>query len=695
MTQFILLGIDVGGTFTDFVALIDNQLHVYKTSTTPADQSQAILAGLQAMQIDPARVAIIHGMTVATNALLERRGAKTALLTTAGFADLLVIGRQNRPFLYRLAQQRPPLLVDDGLRLEIVERLAHTGAVLQPLDEAGLIPLADKLMAEQVESLAIVFLYSFRNPDHEQRAAALMRKQLPDLPISLSSEILPEYREYERTATTVINAYVQPLVARYLTRLARAFAAPPTNADSPQDRTATIRIMQSNGGAIGLQQAVDQAARLVLSGPAGGVVGAFAVARQALAATGEPVNILTFDMGGTSTDVALCPNEIPTTAESIVTDLPLRLPVIDIHTVGAGGGSVAYVDAGGGLRVGPRSAGAVPGPVCYGRGGSEPTVTDANLVVGRLDPSGFLGGRGDVTLDAEAAHAALAQLGQRLDLDPEAAALGVLRVVNAVMERALRRVSVEQGHDPRRFTLVPFGGAGPLHACELADAVGIQRILIPPAPGVLSAYGMLVADIANDAAQSILRTAGELLADLDPLHEALAALAERVRTVLLAEGVTAPAISVALDMRYRGQSYELTVPIATPFHVATLQAAVAGFHELHQQRYGYAMPEETVQVVTLRVRGSGPGAQVTLPVEPLVGADPAAARLRTKQIWFDNAAPTPTPCYEHDKLRAGNRFTGPALILQFDATTVIPPGWVAWMDEYRNLWVERTVSSKG
>ncbi len=675
----ILVGIDVGGTFTDFVALVDGQLRVHKTSTTPADQSEAIRRGLADLGIT--RAEIVHGMTVATNALLERRGARTALLTTKGFADVLVIGRQNRPRLYALSQQRPPSLVGEQLRLEVNERLDHTGALIEPLDTSTLPALLTHLQAEGVESLAIVLLFSFRNPIHEQQLAAWIRQHLPDLPLSLSSEILPEYREYERTTTTVINAYVQPLVARYLQRLARALTG---NSD---ERT-SLRIMQSNGGVISLHQAADQPARLVLSGPAGGVVGGFAVARQALPAD-ESVNLLTLDMGGTSTDVALCPGEVPTTAESLIDGLPLRLPVIDIHTVGAGGGSIAEVDAGGGLRVGPRSAGAQPGPVAYGRGGSEPTVTDANLVLGRLDASGFLGGSGDITLDLPGAQQALRNLAARLGLSPEAGALGVLRVVNATMERALRRVSVERGHDPRQFTLLPFGGAGPLHACDLADALGIRRILVPAIPGVLSAYGMLVADVANDASQSILQTVDALQADLSPLWQAYETLAARVLAVLQDENIGQPTLSAALDMRYRGQSYELTVPLTVPIDAPGFAQAVADFHQLHAQRYGYAMDAETVQVVTLRLRGHGAGANPVLPAEPTGPADASAARLADRSVWFTAEAPTATPCYDRTRLRAGHQFSGPALVIQFDATTLITPGWHARVDPYRNLWLTR------
>lgn len=668
-----LVGIDVGGTFTDFVVLDEQGLRVYKVPTTPADQSQAIVAGLATLGIDGGQ--IVHGMTVATNALLERKGARTALLTTAGFADVLVIGRQNRPYLYQLVQARPPSLVADQWRLEVDERLDAEGEVLTPLDEAAVARIAAQLAADGVESLAIVFLFSFRNPDHEQRAADIIRAALPDLPISLSSAILPEYREVERTATTVINAYIQPLVARYLRRLAQALQG------------SQVRIMQSNGGAIGLEQAADQAARLVLSGPAGGVVGAVDVARQAL--DGAPPHLITFDMGGTSTDVALCPGRIPTSAESLIGDLPLRLPIIDIHTVGAGGGSVAYVDMGGGLRVGPRSAGALPGPACYGRGGNEPTVTDANLVLGRLDPQGFLGGRGEVALDSDAALRVLSTLGAQVELSPEAAALGVVRIVNAAMEQALRRVSVERGYDPRRFTLLPFGGAGPLHACELAEALDIRRILVPPFPGVLSAYGMLVADVVHDAAQTILQPAGELINNLTRLDAVYSQLARQVQNVLAQEGIATPQLEAALDLRYRGQSYELTVPLSLPLTGASVAETVEAFHQSHAQRYGYAMPDEQVTVVTLRVAGRGPGARPTLPRQPLGGSDAAGAQMGERAVWFTAEGPTSTPVYVRTQLQAGNSFRGPALALQYDATVVVAPTWSARVDALGNLWLER------
>ena len=704
MTAPTLVGIDVGGTFTDFVVWRNGQLTIHKTPTTPGDQSQAILSGLHEIGLlpddsepgDP--LVIVHGMTVATNALLERSGARTALLTTAGFGDVLAIGRQNRPYLYRLHQERPPALVADAHRLEVAERLDHHGAVLTPLDEVAVSALAATLQAEAIESLAIVFLFSYRNPAHEQRAADLLRRALPEIPLSLSSEILPEYREFERTSTTVINAYVQPLVARYLARLERALAP---EAAMPGGDAPPVRIMQSNGGVIGLHQAAEQAARVVLSGPAGGVVGAFAVAEQALALqsaahqraeAGGPaaVRLITFDMGGTSTDVALCPGTIPTTAESTITDLPLRLPVIDIHTVGAGGGSIAFVDTGGALQVGPQSAGAVPGPACYGRGGMQPTVTDANLVLGRLDAGGFLGGSGQVRLDEAAARRVVSDLGAQLGLDVAATALGIVRVANATMERALRRVSVERGHDPRAFTLLPFGGAGPLHACDLAASLGIARILCPPIPGVLSAYGMLMADVTSETSAALLAPATDLARDQSPLAGVLAEMEARVLDVLAREDVAGRSLHAAVDMRYRGQSYELTVSLALPLSAEAVTQAAAGFHAMHAQRYGYAMEHETVEVVTVRLRASAPGARPALPVHaPAETVDLTPAPLRSKPVWFEANGPLDTPCYARSALRPGQHLAGPAIILQYDTTVVVAPGWVVEVDPALNLWLVR------
>lgn len=664
------VGIDVGGTFTDFVWLRDGVVHVHKVSTTSADQSQAILTGLEALGVST-NAPVLHGTTVATNALLERRGARTALLTTQGFRDILVIGRQNRPHLYRLSQTRPPVLVPDTWRFEIPERLDAKGNVLTPLDLDAVRPLISVLQAEHIESIAVVFLFSFENPSHEAEVARLLTEHLPDVPISLSSVILPEYREYERTATTVINAYVRPLVSRYLDRLSQALG------DRP------IQVMQSNGGMSNLNHASEQAARLVVSGPAGGVVGAFVTAQHALQ-TDTP-DILTFDMGGTSTDVALCPGRIPYTAESTIAALPLRVPTTDIHTVGAGGGSIASVDSGGILRVGPQSAGADPGPACYNRGGTQPTVTDANLVLGRLRPVSFLGGSTtDVTLDVEAARTAIHPLAEALQLSVEATALGIVRVANAAMERALRRVSVERGHDPRKYVLVPFGGAGPLQACDLAASLGISRILVAPYPGVLSALGLLFADTIYDTAHALLQPLTALYGALPTLKKRMAESCEHLKTH--SPHAQAYHFEAALDMRYKGQSYELSVPLALPLTRTTLKASEAAFHALHKQRYGHAHPDAALEAVTLRVRSIQSRQRPSFPSDPPTTSPPAATT--TQSVWFTAEGPQETPCYDRASLQHGHYLHGPAILYQYDTTTLVPPGWDARVDAWRNVWLE-------
>ncbi|MEM1126345.1 MAG: hydantoinase/oxoprolinase family protein [Bacteroidota bacterium] len=671
------IGIDVGGTFTDVAWLRDGAVVVHKVPTTPDDQSRAILTALDTLGV-AVTTPVVHGMTVATNALLERRGARTALITTKGFADVLVLGRQHRPALYAFTQTRPAPLVPTERRFEVTERLDVGGAVVTPLEPAQAKALVEPLRAARAESVAVVLLHSYQHPAHEQAIAEALRRHLPGVDLSLSSELLPEHREYERTATTTINAYVQPLVARYLARLEEALHPRP------------LRIMQSNGGVAEAAQAAQQAARLVLSGPAGGVVGAFRVAQQALA--DDAPSVLTFDMGGTSTDVALCPGAIPRTAEGSIADLPLRLPSTDIHTVGAGGGSIARVDAGGVLRVGPESAGALPGPACYGHGGTAPTVTDANVVLGRLDPDGFLDGRPDaLRLDPAAARAALKPLAKALDRSVEAAALGVLRVANAAMERALRRVSVERGYDPRGAVLVPFGGAGPLHACALAEALSLRRVLLPRYPGVLSALGLLQADTVADRAQALLRPAQPLLADPAPLASALHDLHAHLDDTLGASASTEQQRHAALDLRYAGQSYELTVPMPSGQDLsARLRATLDAFHEAHTQRYGYATPDAPVEVVSVRLHAQIPAPPWPLTPQPTATAPLVSALLTTKPVWFTPDAPTPTPHYDRARLQPGHTLTGPALLLQYDTTTVLPPGWTARVDPWTHLLLEHS-----
>lgn len=661
------IGTDVGGTFTDFVKIDGNRLRVHKVpSSTP--QHRAIVAGVDDLDTS-VHAALVHGTTVATNALLEHTGARTALLTTAGFQDVLAIGRQNRPDLYALHPTRPAPLVPRARRYGIPERLAADGSVLTPLDDDAVRRCAQDLAAAAVESIAVVFLFAYQNPTHEKRTVAILREHLPDVPITRSSALLPEHREYERTATTVVNAYLRPQVARYLHQLA----------DSVGDRSVTV--MQSNGGITDVSTAAQQPARLALSGPAGGVVGAVGVAQQALH-TDAP-HLLTLDMGGTSTDVALCNGAVPYTTEHTIAGMPLRLPTTDIHTVGAGGGSIAQVDPGGRLRVGPESAGAHPGPAGYGNGGTRPTVTDAHIVLGRLHPEPLRELDSALDLDVDASRRVLATLGDALDRSPEEAALGVLRVANATMERALRRVSVEQGHDPRAYVLVPFGGAGPLHATDLAEALDLSRVLVPPTPGVLSALGLLMADTLYDTSRALLTPADALMDDPTPLQEAAQTAAQEVRAALASDAFR---MAHTVDLRYSGQSYELRVPLAADRSADALQSAVDAFHAQHERRYGHAHPEAPVEVVTVRVRGTVPAPPLDLPQAPPADSPlPDAAHMHTRPVWFASEGPTETPAYRADRLQPGHLVRGPAIIHQYDTTLVLRPGWNARVDEWRVL----------
>ncbi len=522
------IGVDIGGTFTDFVLFVDGKLTVHKVPTTPDDHARAMLAGLAELGAAAGQGPVVHGTTVATNALLERKGARTALITTRGFRDVLEIGRQNRPDLYALEPQKPPPLVPRELRLEVAERVDHKGRVLQPLDMASVDAAIAELQRLGAESVAVCLLFSFLYPEHEATIAA--RLEAAGFAVSASHRILPEFREYERTATTVANAYVSPVLNRYLTNLEAKLPA----------ELGPLRVMQSNGGVITAKAAKAAAARTVLSGPAAGVVGA-----AYMAGLSGYTDLITLDMGGTSTDVALVPGRLRETSEATVGDVPVRLPMLDIHTVGAGGGSIARLDAGGALRVGPQSAGADPGPACYGKG-DQITVTDAHVLLGRVAPTQFLGGR--MALDRPRAERLMADLAARMGMDAERAANGVLRVANAIMEKAVRVISVERGYDPRRFTLVAFGGAGPLHACELAEGLGIPRVLVPRSPGVLSALGMLAADVMKDYSQTVM------LRLPDPVDESFVrqvamgfrALAQRGWTEILEENLPRAEVHTAL-----------------------------------------------------------------------------------------------------------------------------------------------------
>lgn len=651
------LGVDVGGTFTDLVALGGGRLITTKVPSTPRDQSEGVMNAIEASDVGAGSVvALAHGMTVATNALLERRGARTALVTTEGFRDVLEIARQNRPSLYDLAQDRPPALVPRGLRFTIKERMGPDG-VLAALDEASLEAAVAAVEEAQVEAVAVCLLFAFAHPEHEQRVGEALREALPDVHVSLSSEVLPEFREYERFSTTTADAYLAPKLAAYL----RNLGGKVTGAAMPSPL-----IMQSSGGVTGIDDAIEDAAGCVLSGPAGGVVGAAYVG-----SLGGYTDLLTFDMGGTSTDVApILSGEAQTTTETVVAGVPIKLPMVDVHTVSAGGGSIAWADAGGALRVGPHSAGADPGPAAYGAGGEEPAVTDANLYLGYLDDGAELGG--EVVLRRELSEKALAALGEELDLSAEDVALGVVRVANAEMTRALRIISVERGLDPRDFALLAFGGAGGMHACALAEELGMQTVLVPRAGGVLSALGLAISDVRRDYVSPYL----------SPLDEADAGEVEKrfARMESMAEmDLDDPGHTRRADLRYRGQSFELTV------EADSLEKLEDRFHAAHERRYGYRMEEEAVELVNLRLISTVPVEKPELDEpEP---ADEATAGVREASFdgeWVE------VPVLDREKMGRGSQVTGPAIVEFRESTCVVRPGWSGKVDAIGTLVLEES-----
>jgi N-methylhydantoinase A len=670
------IGVDVGGTFTD-LALWDaprGVLAVFKLPSVPDDPARGILDGLRALVaregVMPEELTFVaHGTTVATNALLEGKGARTGLVTTRGFRDLLEIARQKRPHLYDLQADKPPPLVPRFLRREVGERLGWDGTTVEKLSLDDVREALDALEAEGVEALAVCFLYSFVDPTHERRVAAEIRGRRPGWFVSLSSDVSPEFREYERLSTTVINAYLGPLVGRYLQRFGDEVGRlgvghPPY-------------VNQSNGGIISVTAAAEQPVRTLLSGPSAGVMGAAWVG--AAAGLGS---IITFDMGGTSTDVARVEGGRPVVgAQRTIAGYPVRIPSLEIETVGAGGGSIAWVDSGGALRVGPESAGAHPGPACYGRGGTAPTVTDANVVLGRLSATQLLDGR--MAVRHELAQEAIAGLAGRLGASLVETARGVLSVVQTNMLGAIRVVSVRKGYDPRAYTLVAFGGAGPLHAAALAADLGIERVLIPPAPGILCALGLLVAPLRLD----LVRTRVVLLDRLgdEELAQGFEELERQAAAWLDHEGVPPDRrrIARAFDMRYVGQNFELTVAPASLDAPALRQA----FLREHERVYGYAAPDEPVQVVALRLTAFG---DRELPPMPALAAaasdDPKEAWIGERAVYVEEARDfQPTPIYRRERLRAGHRLVGPAIVEQMDSTTVVLGGQEARVDERANL----------
>ena len=688
-----IVGIDTGGTFTDFLLIRDGRLQVHKVPSTPDDPSQAILQGLRELGLGKeeegggGEVVFVHGSTVATNALLERRGARTALVTTAGFEDILEIGRQARPHLYDLMQERPPPLVPPALRFGAPERVASDGSVLTPLSSEEARKLAREVAVSGAEAVAVSLLFSFLRPTHEEMILEALTELDPPPFLSIASRVLPEYREYERTSTVAVNAYLGPLMAGYLRWLEESLERWLGGWLEPgiQKRGARLRVMQSSGGGISAEAAASQPVRTILSGPAGGVVGAFAIAQDA----GFP-DVITLDMGGTSTDVALCPGAIQETGATVVGGLPVSVPIIAIHTVGAGGGSIARMDAGGALLVGPQSAGADPGPACYGRG-EEVTVTDANLLLGRIDQGFFLGGR--MALDPGRAQKALGRLADAMNSDPLGAAAGVVRVVNANMERAIRAISLERGFDPRDFTLMAFGGAGPQHACELAEELRIPRVLVPPFPGALSAFGVAIADVVKDYSRTVLMAVEELTTDT--LGKAFRALEEQGRADLQEEGVRRRQMALhrLLDMRYVGQSYELSVecpPLRGGVRVS--RRAAERFHKAHQGRFGYSDASQPVEVVNVRLKAVGLTEKPSLRSQRAAAVSSGRGPSRSERIEpIDHREAVfggqlhRTAFYLREHLKPGDAISGPAVVLQMDATTVVSLGWRGTVDEWGNL----------
>jgi N-methylhydantoinase A len=683
--QRIRIGIDTGGTFTDFVVAVGDRVQHFKLPSTPHDPAVAVLEGLERIrQTWPeVELEVVHGSTVATNALLQRHGARTALITTAGFEDVLEIGRQARPRLYDLNVDRPAPLVPARWRFGVRERIGPGGEVLTELHAEEVKRLVAAVRQARVESIALCLLFSFANARHErmieQAVAALGR------PVSSSHRILPEYREYERTCTVVINAYVMPVVSQYLERLLKGVtrlsvaqtsvcAASQAKAGATQPTTTPpLRVMQSSGGSISARTAAQEPVRIILSGPAGGVVGALTVAKKA--ATDR---IITFDMGGTSTDVSLCVGRVQTTNEAHVAELPVAIPVIDIHTVGAGGGSIARLDAGGALRVGPESAGADPGPVCYGQG-EEITVTDANLILGRFGGRALLGGAMPLDVDRAAGYLdRFAQVMSRVSgrrVNREQAALGILDVANANMERALRKISIERGYDPRDFTLVCFGGAGGLHICALAQALRIRRIIVPVSPGTLSALGMLLADVQKDYSRTVMLPGQHALSErLEKVFRRLEAVG---RKELAAEGFSGANLRLErfCAVRYRGQSFELDVPWSR--HV------LRDFHQAHRVRYGYADPSRPTEIVSARIRCLGRVEKPRLKSHRTTGAKP---KPRYEQVVLKDRAER-VPVYVRDELPVGFQLHGPAVITEYSSTTFIPPGFRLEVDAWKNLIV--------
>jgi N-methylhydantoinase A len=685
MTQYRVT-VDTGGTFSDFVYLNEStgEVSIAKVPSTPDDPSRAILQGIEQLLGEGIAADDIsyfcHGTTVGTNALLEGKGVRTGLLVTEGFRGIYEVGEQSRPYgpaIFDVMYDKPVLLVPQSRTAEVPERVDHLGTVLRPLDEPALREAVRNLAAQGVESIAVCLLFSFLHPRHEQRIGAIVREEIPGCSISLSSDVLPQIREYYRLSTTVINAYLQPILSRYIAQLDRRLAESGVT-------TRQKYIMQSNGGMATFDGAGRKAVTTVLSGPAGGVTaGAYACRATGLA------NLITFDMGGTSCDVALIKNGEPFVAgRGKVEGRDIAVPMLDINTVSAGGGTIARVDRFGGLEVGPHSAGAAPGPACYGRGGTAPTITDCNLVLGYLSEDNFLGGR--LRLDAGRARQSVEDAVARpLSMSAADAAEGVIRIIDVKMQEAIKAISSMRGHDLRDFMLLAFGGAGPLHAGRIARDLGMGGVVVPLYPGVYSALGLLMSDVKHDYVRSRMSALGQ--ARPEEVEAQFAQLEADARGDLRQDGFAEAQIRIerALDMRYAGQGYEITVPCTdgalSSYGLAELRRR---FDAQHHAMFGHMAPEEPVEIVSYRVRGMGQVPPVELPKFAPTGATVADALRETRPARFDGVT-VDCPVYQRERLDVGLEIAGPAVLDQFDCTTIICPGQVARVDEWKNLIVRQ------
>jgi N-methylhydantoinase A/oxoprolinase/acetone carboxylase beta subunit len=666
MIEKLRIGVDTGGTFTDFVIHHRGRLQTKKVPSVPQNPSQAILDGIKEFLDVPYSLLIIHGSTVATNALLEKKGAKIALITTKGFEDILFIGRQVRKKLYSLKGEKRESILSPNFCFGLDEKATAQGEIEKKISLEELKGILEKIKSLKTEAVAVSLIHSYANSSNEKT----IKKELDREKIlsSISSDILPEYREYERTATTAVNAFLMPVISTYLSNL------------ETKIQKADFRIMQSNEGYISPAMAKQKPITTALSGPAGGVVGAYQLTKLA-----GFRNIITFDMGGTSTDVSLVDGLIRRTNESIIGDFPIRLPIIDIHSVGAGGGSIAYVDRGGSLRVGPHSAGAEPGPACYGLG-TSPTVTDANLVLGRLDPDYFLGGK--MKIYPERSFNSIEKLAKKINKSLLKTAAGIIEIANANMQKAIRVISIERGIDPRNFALFSFGGAGGVHAAEISAHLQMSKIIVPNNAGVLSALGLLLADSTKDYSKSILRKA-EGVTEKE-LEKHLAQLIEKSLEDMGEDGFEPKDISLLpfLDLRYLGQSYEITIPYRPPRKSQKAFPFISDFHKAHKKLYAYHHVQRPVEIVNLRLKAIGKSQKIKISKYPLATANPEKAFLKKQAVYY-NEKKHSASVFDRSLLEPGNKISGPALLLAYESTTFIPPSFKISVDGFLNLIIQK------